>query len=291
MAHTGGVHWITAGFTPTVGSIYYYTPVSPGTVTHACICTNSSGSTAASIPSATSGVFGSGTGNYFLVLGVIPKITTNAWTLSAVYKIGDYVTTSNKLYVCGLAGTATGTAPTTTTKGTLDGTGAQFYYVSAAIQATSAVATQYTGSAYSTTGNLYVGDIVYYGQDVYSVIGTTASSTTTGATLPVPCKFGPGSQYYQYLFSIKGQSIIGFDDVINIELTDDKRIDINYQTGTDTSYIVKVFFQNSDSTYQTHRAFLDAFNNAFDTRGFGSYTLPQLPIVGTVSNWVSGVRF
>lgn len=294
-AYTGGSYWITAGFTPTVGSIYYYTPDS-GTTYYACVNTFASGNTANAIPSATGGTFLSGAGNNaFTVLGVIPKITTTAWSTTA-YKVGDYVTTvSNKLYVCGVAGTATGSAPTTTTKGTLDGTGAQFYYVGASLLATSATSTQLTGTAWTSTQDLYVGDIVYYGQDVYAVISTTASATTTAAKLPVPAKFGPTSQYYQYLFSLGGQMMVGLEGITTVEATNATTLTINSQlNGANKS--TKFYFQVSDSTYATHQAVMQVFNDAFTTRKaemFGSYKLPALPLSGSgaIPNWVSAVFF
>lgn len=293
-SYTGGSYWITAGFTPVVGSIYYYTPDS-GTTYYACVNTFASGNTANGIPASTGAPFTSGAGaNAFTVLGVIPKITTSAWSTTA-YKVGDYVTASNKLYVCGVAGTATGTAPTTTTKGSLDGTGAQFYYVGASLLATSATATQLTGTAWTPTQNLYVGDIVYYGQDVYSVISTTASVTTTSANLPVPAKFGPTSKYYQYLFSLGGQMMVGFENVTTVEATNSSTVTVNVQlNGTKSS--TKVYLQIADSTYATHQSIMQAFNDAFSIRKaemFGSYKLPSLPVSGSgaVPNWVSAVYY
>ena len=295
MSYAGGSYWITAGFTPTLGGIYYYTPDS-GTTYYACVSTFVSGTTANAIPSATNGTFTSGAGNNaFSVLGVIPKLTTAAWGVSTVYKTGDYVTASSKLYVCGVAGTSTGSAPTTTTKGTLDGTGAQFYYVGASLLATSATSTQLTGAAWTSATDLYVGDIVYYGQDAYAVIATTAAATSTAAKLPIPARFGPTSQYYQYLFTLGGQMLIGFEGITTVEVTSSTILTINSQLNA-TNKATKLYFQVADSTYATHQAVMQSFNDAFTKRKggmFSSYRLPALPITGSGANpnWVSAVFY
>jgi hypothetical protein len=291
MSYTGGTYWTTAAFTPASGNIYYYTP-DTGTTYYACICTSYQGNqTAGTIPTATSGAFTSGAGNAFYVMGIVPRLlaATTAWSATA-YNLGDYVTTASKLYVCGEAGTATA-APTTTTKGVLDGTGAKFYYVSASILTTSNNAIPLTGTAWTTALDLYVGDIVYYGQDVYAVINTTAASTATAAKLPVP---SPTSQYYRYLYTIGGQGLIGLEDITTVEILSPSILVIN--TYNNTAKITKLFFQSGDDNYAPHYAVMQAIGNAFNSRknnGISSTKLSALPpAIGKANpNWVATVIY
>jgi hypothetical protein len=291
MSYAGGTYWTTAAFTPTAGNIYYYTP-DTGTTYYACICTAYGGNqTAGTIPTATSGTFTSGAGNAFYVMGIVPRLlaATTAWSATA-YNLGDYVTTASKLYVCGEAGTASA-APTTTTKGVLDGTGAKFYYVSASILTTSNNAIPLTGTAWTTALDLYVGDIVYYGQDVYAVINTTAASTATAAKLPVP---SPTSQYYRYLYTIGGQGLIGLEDITTVEILSPSILVIN--TYNNTARITKLFFQSGDDNYAPHYAVMQAISNAFNSRknnGISSTKLSALPpAIGKANpNWVATVIY
>ena len=291
MSYAGGNYWITAGFTPTAGNIYYYTP-DTGTTYYACICTSYSGnSTAASIPTATSGTFISGVGNNFYVMGIVPRLlaATTAWSATA-YNLGDYVTTASKLYVCGEAGTATA-APTTTTKGVLDGTGAKFYYVSASLLATSNNAIPLTGTAWTTALDLYVGDIVYYGQDVYAVVNTTAASTATAAKLPVPSST---SQYYRYLFTVGSQGLIGLEDITTVEILSPSILVIN--TYNNAARTTKLYFQSADDNYAPHYAVMQTISDAFNSRkgtGTSSTKLSALPPARGKANpnWVATVFY
>lgn len=292
MSYAGGNYWITAGFTPTAGNIYYYTP-DTGTTYYACICTAYSGvnQTAGTIPTATTGTFVSGVGNSFFVMGIVPRLlaATAAWSATA-YNLGDYVTTSNKLYVCGEAGTAT-VAPTTTTKGVLDGTGAKFYYVSASLLATSNNAIPLTGTAWTTALDLYVGDIVYYGQDVYAVTATTAASTATAAKLPMP---SPTSQYYKYLFTIGSQGLIGLENITTVEILSTSILVINTYNGA--ARTTKLYFQSADDNYAPHYAVMQTINDAFSQRksaGISSTKLSALPPARGKANpnWVATVFY
>lgn len=290
MAHTGGSYWITAGFTPTLGSIYYYTP-DTGTTYYACVCTVVSGATAAAIPSATSGTFTSGS-NSFSILSIVPKLTVAAWS-TITYKIGDYVTSSNRLYICGEAGLASA-APSTTTKGVLDGTGAKFYYVAPTLLATSANSVQLTGTAWTNALDLYVGDIVYYGQDVYAVVNTTAASTATAAKLPIPSVTGTSSQYYRYLFTIGSQALIGLDNITTVEPTSSTVLTINTYNGAARN--TKLYFQVADANYAAHHAVMQAISDAFSSRksnGIASFKLPTFPTPrdGSNPNWVVAAFF
>lgn len=291
MSYAGGNYWITAGFTPTAGNIYYYTP-DTGTTYYACICTSYSGNqTAGTIPTTISGTFTSGTGNNFYVMGIVPRslAATAAWSATA-YNLGDYVTTASKLYVCGEAGTATA-APTTTTKGVLDGTGAKFYYVSASLLATSNNAIPLTGTAWTTALDLYVGDIVYYGQDVYAVVNTTAASTATAAKLPVPSST---SQYYRYLFTVGSQGLIGLEDITTVEILSTNILLINTYNGA--ARTTRLYFQSRDDNYAPHYAVMQAISDAFNPRknnGISSTKLSALPpAMGKANpNWVATVIY
>ena len=293
MSYAGGNYWTTAAFTPTAGNIYYYTP-DTGATYYACICTSYGGNqTAGTIPAAPSGTgsFTSGVGNNFFVMGIVPRslAATAAWSATA-YNLGDYVTTASKLYVCGEAGTATA-APTTTTKGVLDGTGAKFYYVSASILTTSNNAIPLTGTAWTTALDLYVGDIVYYGQDVYAVVNTTAASTATAAKLPVP---SPTSQYYRYLFTIGSQGLIGLEDITTVEILSTSILLINTYNGA--ARTTRLYFQSGDDNYAPHYAMMQAISDAFSQRksvGFSSSKLPPLPPARSKANpnWVAAVFY
>jgi hypothetical protein len=290
MSYAGGSYWVTAGFTPTVGGIYYYTP-DTGTTYYACVCTVASGNTAAAIPSATSGTFTSAS-NSFYIMSSIPKLTAAAWSATA-YSIGDYVTTSSKLYVCGEAGTASA-APTTTTKGVLDGTGAKFYYVSASLLATSANSVQLTGTVWTSALDLYVGDIVYYGQDVYAVINTTAASTATAAKLPIPSVTGASSQYYKYLFTLGSIGLIGLDNITTVEITSTNVLTINSYNGA--ARTTRLYFPVADANYASHYAIMQAISDAFSSRksiGISSNKIPVLPTPrgGVSPSWVSTVIY
>lgn len=89
--------------------------------------------------------------------------------------------------------------------------------------------------------------------------------------------------------------MMGFDGVTTVESTSSTILTVNIQVNG-TRNTVKFYFQIADSSYATHQAVMQVFNDAFTTRKaemFGNYKLPALPLSGSgaIPNWVSAIYY